>query len=239
MSTQTLSREYYKILLVGAPGKGKTYSFRKLDRIKTGFINAEGKPLPFEGAFKYHGKPTKFAGAIKALEDYSKIDEIEVIVVDSLSAIFDMLLEEMRNNFKGFEVWDNYNRSVTRLMNTIKAIKKEVILTAHYEVINIEGEPEKRVKTKGKEWEGMIEREFTVVLYADSKFKDDKPEYFFRRAGEGTSAKCPPAIFGEDVYRVPNDSAEVLQKIVEFSRKSEIQLSAQEVEQAANKDIFS
>lgn len=143
------TRDYYKILIVGQPGKGKTYSFRNLDKNKTGFINAENKPLPFEGAFKFHGKPRRFSGAIRALEDYSKNPEIEVIVLDSLSAVFDMLLEEMRNNFRGFEVWDNYNRSVTKLMNLLKFIDKEIILTAHYEVINIEGEPEKRVKTKG------------------------------------------------------------------------------------------
>jgi hypothetical protein len=232
MATSKLIRDFYKILLVGAPGKGKTYSFRKLNKEKTGFVNAENKPLSFEGTFKYHARPKKFAGAIKAIEDYASNSEIEVIVVDSLSAIFDMLIEEMRANFKGYDIWDNYNRSVTRLMNVIKGVQKEVILTAHYEIINIEGEPEKRVKTKGKEWEGMIEREFTVVLYADSKFKDDKPEYFFRLAAEGSSTKCPPGIFGEDVYKVPNDSAHVLSKVVEFARKSE-------VETADNAELFS
>jgi hypothetical protein len=224
----TKTRDYYKILIVGQPGKGKTYSFRNLDKSKTGFINAENKPLPFEGAFKFHGKPRKFSGATRALEDYSKNPEIEVIVVDSLSAIFDMLLEEMRNNFRGFEVWDNYNRSVTKLMNLLKSIDKEIILTAHYEVINIEGESEKRVKTKGKEWEGMIEREFTMVLYADSKFKDEKPEYFFRLAGEGMSTKCPPQIFGQDVYRVANDARVVLDKVVEFAKKSETETSQED-----------
>lgn len=221
-------RDYYKILLVGQPGKGKTHSFRNMDRNKTGFINTENKPLTFEGAFRFHGKPRKFAGAMKAIEDYSKNDEIEVIVVDSLSAIFDMLLEEMRNNFRGFDVWDNYNRSITKLMNLLKSVEKEMIITAHYEIINVEGEPEKRVKTKGKEWEGMIEREFTIVLYADNKFKDEKPEYFFRLVGEGMSTKCPPAIFGSEVYKVPNDSKIVLDKVVEFSKKSEVEMEKED-----------
>lgn len=232
MATSKLIRDFYKILLVGPPGKGKTYSFRNLDKNKTGFINTEFKPLPFEGTFKFHAKPKKFAGAVKAIEDYASNNEVEVIVIDSLSAIFDMLIEEMRANFKGYDIWDNYNRSVTRLMNVIKGVQKEVILSAHYEIINIEGEPEKRVKTKGKEWEGMIEREFTVVLYADSKFKDDRPEYFFRLAAEGSSTKCPPGIFGEEVYRIPNDSAQMLSKVVEFARRSETQV-------ADNTELFS
>jgi hypothetical protein len=228
MATTVKIRDYYKILIVGQPGKGKTYSFREMDKDKTGFINAESKPLPFEGAFKFHAKPKKFSGAMKAIEDYSKNKDIQVIVVDSLSAIFDMLLEEMRNNFRGFDVWDNYNRSVTKLMNLIKAVDKEMIITAHYEIINIEGEPEKRVKTKGKEWEGMIEREFTLVLYAESKFKDEKPEFFFRLVGEGMSTKCPPAIFGPDVYRVPNNAKLVLDKAVEFSKKSEVEVEKED-----------
>jgi hypothetical protein len=74
-----------------------------------------------------------------------------------------------------------------------------------------------------KEWEGVIEREFTMVLYADSKFKDEKPEYFFRLAGEGMSTKCPPQIFGQDVYRIANDARVVLDKVVEFAKKSEIE----------------
>src|SRR5688572_8227874 len=124
MATRVKQRDFYKILIVGQPGKGKTYSFRDLNKEKTGFVNTENKPVPFEGAFKYHAKPKRFSGALKAIEDYSKNPDIDVIVVDSLSAIFDMLLEEMRNNFKGFEVWDNYNRSVTRLMVLLKLVEK-------------------------------------------------------------------------------------------------------------------
>lgn len=214
-------RDYHKICLVSSPGKGKTYSFRNMDEAKTGFINAENKPLPFDKNFKYYAKPKKFSGALKAIEDYAKNPEINCIVLDSMSEVFGMLIEEMRANFRGFDVWDNYNKGITKFMNLVKSVEKEMFLTAHYEVINIEGEPEKRIKTKGKEWEGMIEKEFTVVMYADSKFVNDKPSYFFKLAAEGSSAKCPPKIFGEEVFKIPNDSQAILDKVVEFARKSE------------------
>lgn len=69
-----------------------------------------------------------------------------------------------------------------------------------------------------KEWEGVIEREFTVVLYADSKFNDKgKPVYYLDLASEGTSAKCPPDIFGEDVFRIDNDVKYIDNKIKEFA----------------------
>jgi hypothetical protein len=49
----TTQREVYKVLLVGASGKGKTMSFRNFDRATTGFINIENKPLPFPGRFEH------------------------------------------------------------------------------------------------------------------------------------------------------------------------------------------
>jgi hypothetical protein len=215
----TTNRDYYKVLLVSQSGKGKTYSFRNMNQDTTGFINVENKPLPFKNNFKYHARPKKYAGVLKALEDYASNPDIEVIVIDSLSAVFEILIKEMRDNYSGWDVWGNYNKLIGEFLERIKNVQKEIFLTAHYEILNSEGEPEKRVKVKGKEHEGTIEKEFTMVLYADSKFTRGVPEYNFRLAQEGTSAKCPPEIFGPDIYSVPNDSKMVFDKIKEFTRE--------------------
>lgn len=228
-------RDYYKVLLISQSGKGKTYSFLNMDRATTGYINGEDKPLPFDRAFKYHARPKKFGGVIKALDDYAANPEIKVIIIDGLTMIFDKLLEEMKTNFKGFDVWSNYNTQVAKLFNIIKAVEKEVIVTGHYEVLNIEGDPEKRLKVHGKEHEGRAESHFTIVFYAEMKFKDDKPEYYFRTAGEGMSAKCPPAIFGGAV-KLPNDSRAAIDKIIEFAEKSSVTI---EVPNKEITDIFS
>src|SRR5581483_8306837 len=220
MGNQKLIRDYYKILLVGPTGTGKTDSFRNMDRQRTGFINAENKPMPFDGRFKYLARPKKFGGVMKAFEDYANNPEIDIIVLDSLSAVFDMLVKEMRANFSGYDIWNNYNKMIGELFSKIKDTEKEVFITAHYEILNLEGDAEKRVKVKGKEWEGQVEKEFTIVLYTQQKWVDEKPVYSFRTAGEGMSAKCPTGIFGEGVYVIPNDSKAVLDKVVEFAGKS-------------------
>lgn len=213
------NRDFYKVLLIGASGKGKTYSFRNLNQQRTGFINAEDKPLPFKANFKFHAKPKKFDGMMKALDDYSANPEIDVIVIDSLSAAFETLVEEAREKFTNWDVWNYYNKKISELLKKIKGIKKEVIITAHYEVLNVEGTTEKRVKAKGKEWEGVIEKEFTMVLYAEDKYKKDGiPEYSFRLMGEGLSAKCPPDIFGVGVTHIPNDTQYIVDKILEFTK---------------------
>lgn len=211
-------RDFYKVLLVGASGKGKTYSFRNMNPTTTGFINVENKPLPFKNKFEHHFRITKgYNEVYTALQTLAKDPNVESIVVDSFSAFIDLVLIAARKDKKGFDIWNMYNEEVGKLLNYIKLIPKEIFLTAHYEILGIEGAMEKRVKIKGKEFEGLVEKDFTVVLYADSKFNDDnKPEYFLNLVSEGTSAKCPPGIFGEDVQTIPNDAKLIFDKITEF-----------------------
>lgn len=212
-------RDFYKILLVSQSGKGKTYSFRHMNPETTGFVNAENKPLPFKNNFKYHSRPTNVAETKKALKEYADNPEITSIVLDSLSAYLDMVLVEARATKKGYEIWGASNEEIGKLFNFIKSIPKEVFITAHYEWISDEGGArERRVKVKGKEWEGVIEKEFTIVMYVDRSINQTtkKVEAWFDLALENSSSKCPPAIFGEDVYKMSNDANEVLNKILEF-----------------------
>mgnify|MGYP000860191814 CR=1 FL=1 len=210
-------RDFYKVLLVAQSGSGKTYSFRDMDPNTTGFINVENKPLPFKNKFKYHKRITKYSEVLEALVEFAKNPEITAIVVDSFSAYGDLLLAEARKTKKGFDIWSMYNDEIGRFMTAMKWAPKEVFVTAHYEILNIEGAPEKRTKVKAKEWEGMIEKEFTIVMYADKKFNEKgKPEYYFNLMQENTSAKCPPDMFGEDVYTIPNDSNMILKTIINY-----------------------
>ena len=160
---------------------GKTYSFRSMDRDTTGFVNVENKPLPFKGAFKYHARPNNITETKKALAEFAQNEEIKTIVIDSFSAYVDMLLLEARATKKGFDIWSFYAEEIGKFLNAIKRTNKEIFMTAHYEWLQgEEGVKERRIKVKGKEWEGLVEKEFTIVLYADAKI-DEKgiPNYFF------------------------------------------------------------
>jgi len=210
-------RDYYKVLLVGQSGRGKTYSFRNMNPATTGFINGEDKPLPFKNKFKYHSRPKTVVEFKAVLKEYADNKDIDAICIDSLSSYMDLLLSECRATKKGFEIWGMYNEEIGKFLNFIKSIQKEVFITAHYEILGIEGNQEKRVKVKGKEWEGVVEKEFTVVLYADNKFNDKKlPEYYLNAVQEDTSAKCPPDLLGEGIIKIDNDCQKVFDKILEF-----------------------
>ncbi len=218
-----MTRDYYKILLLGQSGKGKTYAFRNMDPETTGFINVEDKPLPFKNKFKYHNRPKTITDVKLALKQYADNKEINHICIDSLSAYMDMLLAECRATKKGFDVWMTYAEELGKFLNFIKGIQKEVFITGHYEILGIEGNQEKRAKVKGKEWEGVIEKEFTIVLYADNKFTDKgMPEYFFNAVQEGTSAKCPPDLLGEGVIKIANDCNLIFNKVLEFVGEKEL-----------------
>ena len=66
-----------------------------------------------------------------------------------------------------------------------------------------------------KEWEGTIEKEFTIVLYVDRKLDENKNTIaWFDTCLPNTSCKCPPDIIKD--IRIDNDCNLVLQRINEF-----------------------
>jgi hypothetical protein len=215
-----ITRDFYKVLIVGSSGQGKTYSFRNLDDSTTGFINVEDKPLPFKKNFKVHLRPRTASDVISALVQVAKDGDIKTIVIDSFSAYMDMVLAEARATKKGFDVWSTYNEEIAKFHSLIKRIQKEIFVTGHYEILNLEGASEKRLRVQGKENEGQVEKHYTIVMYADSKQTTEgkRPEHYFKLTGEGISAKCPPDIFGEDVLVIPNDAKFIVNKIEEFTK---------------------
>ena len=214
-----MDRPYYKILLVGKPGSGKTMSLRNLPKDTTGFIDTEAKPLPFKGSFTSTVHAETFQQVLEVLAAFSRDPKINLVVLESLSATLDILYREMTTQYKGFDLWNAYNKQVGTLLEFVKRVKKEVIVIGHYEILNTEGSPERRLKVRGKEWEGMIEKEFLIVLFADQlapTVSGKRGEHVFWLSKPDTSAKCPPDILGEDVLQMPNDTAAFLAKLYSF-----------------------
>ncbi len=211
----------YKVLLIGASGRGKTYSFRNMNRERTAFINVENKPLPFKGNFKNTAVPNKSGDVLAFLQQLNNREDIDCIIIDSFSAYIDMLMLEARATKVGWDIMNHYNENIGKFNDAVKKINKEVFVTAHWEVLTDEvgGTKERRCKVKGREFEGFVEKDYTIVLYAEAKvdFGEEKPKHFFRIYNDGTSsAKCPPDIFGTNTATIDNDSNLVLEKIREF-----------------------
>lgn len=205
--------DYGKVLIIGPSGYGKSYLAKTSNLETTGYINAERKPLPFKANFKFIGKPKSWAGFLKNIEDYRDNPEIEKIIIDSQSMAFDMLHAEMKNNFKGYDIYANYNKELVKYFNLLRDIQKDMIVTSHDETIAEQGYKQRKAKVHGKEFEGRVEAYYTIVLFADKKLKDNKPTYFLRTFQEDTSTKVPEGLF-DDEMEVPN-SADYIFKAIE------------------------
>ena len=93
----------YKTLIVGQSGCGKTFAGRNLNVETTAIINVENKPMPFKGKYK-QANCTTYQEAYTALEKAGSNDSIKVIIFDSLSAYFELLVQKARETKKGFDI---------------------------------------------------------------------------------------------------------------------------------------
>lgn len=213
--------DYGKVLILGQSGNGKTFLSKTADFERTGLINVSRKSLPFKGVFKFMGKPKTWGSFIKNLTDYIANSEIENIIVDDVTMAFDALQSECANNFKGYDIYAAYNRRIPEFLDLIRDAKKDIIVTGHDEILLIEGFKQKRAKIHGKQMEGAVEKYFTTVLYADKRFKENRPEYFLRTFEPDTSAKCPEGLFApqgeeETPLEIPNSAEFIFGKLKEY-----------------------
>jgi len=207
----------YQFMIVGSPGRGKTYSFINMNPKTCGFINMESKPLPFINKFEHYYSPNTWQDAYSKLIEYAKNDKITEVVFDSFSSYMDSVLKTARETKKGYDIWNEYNTKLAELMFIFRKYPKDIFVTAHYEWIQNEGGAiEKRIKTKGKEFEGMVEKDFTIVAFADVRIKDEKREYYFKLNTDGKdSAKCPPIFLIDNQDLIPNDCNSFLNHVRE------------------------
>ncbi len=212
-----MAKQTYQVAIVGMSGKGKTMSFRNMNPETCGYINVESKPLPFPNKFKHYSTPKDWIEAYQKLIEFAKDPNITEVVLDSFSAYAESLLKTAREIKKNFDVWNMYNEEIGKLMYIIRRYPKDIFVTAHYEwVENEEGAVEKRIAVKGREWKGMVEKEFTIVHYADMKLMADKKrEYFLTLNSDGkSSAKTPPMfLLDENEQESPNDAKEFLDRL--------------------------
>jgi len=206
----------YQFALVGMSGRGKTMAFRNMDPDTTGFVNMENKPLPFINRFKHYSAPTSWQECYQKLIEYAKNKEIKVVILDSFSAYLDSVLKTARDTKRGFDVWNFYNEEIGKLLYVVKNYNKHLVVTAHYEWVETdEGAIEKRIMVKGKEWKGFVEKDFTVVHYADMNVVDKKRNYFITLNSDGkSSAKTPPMFLDDESQeKMENDYSLFIAKV--------------------------
>ena len=210
------------IMIEGPSGRGKSFSLRNLPKKHTVIANHERKTLPFKGHKDLvQHRPMNVKDTFALMEKCITDPVCQIYVVESLSAFLDMLLAECRILKKGWDVFSLYNEKIYKFFELIRKFNdagKYVIVISHDDVITNEltGDTQVVAKVKGKEWQGVIEKEFDIVLHAEIEFDENKnPKYQFRTQTDGVvPAKAPFEMF--DSVMVDNDLFEILKKVKEY-----------------------
>ena len=221
------STDYPLILIVGYSGSGKSYSLRNLNPVTTRILNIERKILPFREQTEFAKNSNILDLATiqafdQALDAALKNEKLDVIVIESATKYFELLLTFAKSCNKGYDIYNFFNDRVTMFLERIKSNKsKFVILLATDERVQLISptgaeSSSRRVKIAGKQWEGVVEKEFTIVLFTEVKQdKDKKSIYSFITNNDGTnSAKAPPDMFKGQV--VNNDVMDVVKTLSEY-----------------------
>lgn len=206
------------IAIVGPSGSGKSTSLRNMPLATTAFCDAERKGMPFRTTAELH-KPDTIRGFKDWFNKQVKNPEIHAIVIDSMTALVDMLQTECEASYKGFDIWKYYNDGIGELCRLFKTSGKCVVITALDEIVqmpDLAGNmvTQRRIYVQGKEWANKgIESECLAVWYSHGRRAKDSGsvDYLFGTQTDGTTkAKSPQ--FWELNNPEPNDLFAILSK---------------------------
>lgn len=208
------------IAVVGPSGTGKSTSLRNLPVENTAIADVERKGMPFRT------KHEPFSpNRVQEFKDWFgkqiKNPAIQIVVIDSMTALVDMLQTECEMSYKGFDIWKYYNDGIGELCRLFKTSGKCVVITALDEIVQMPDTmgnmtTQRRIYVQGKEWANKgIESECLAVWYSHGKRSKDsgKVEYLFGTQTDGITKAKTPQFWGLNDPE-PNDLHAVLMKAV-------------------------
>jgi len=209
------------ILIVGSSGEGKSTSIENLDPASTLLLDVERKGFPFRKVFPNVREIAKQEDFVTAVNEAKSLPQIKVIVIDSLSKHFENILNHCRTAYKGYDIYTKYAQNISMCLNMMRAPDKFFVGIMLPEILNVmtaEGNSfaVRRAAVSGKEWEGRVEKEFTIVLHTNVKRNQQtkRMDYKFVTNNDGFSeAKSPRGMFDiEKEFLVDNDLALVIKR---------------------------
>ena len=199
------------ILIMGAPGQGKSAAMRNLKKQRTGVLNVASKPLPFKSdldvikgaTYQTIYQAWERAKAKNTLREIYVIDDADYLMT---FAAFSRAKEIGYQKFTDIAV-DFYN-----LIQYIITSLPDYVLV--YILMHIEQTEQgmTKAKTTGKMIDNQLSLEglFTIVLLAQT----DGTDHWFMTQSDGyTTAKSPMGMFPA---RIDNDIALVDETIREY-----------------------
>lgn len=160
-----------KVLLYGPPGNGKTAGACSAPGPIL-YLNAEG-PDALTFSRKVFGdekiREVAFSGKDTLRDAYLYAKDpkngIETFVVDSLGEIYRMLLEEVGGERATLQNYGDVNTLIERFCRSLRDLPLHVVLVAHEEIADMEGELIRRPVTGGKKLPEILMAMMSTVAY--------------------------------------------------------------------------
>jgi len=160
-----------KALLYGPPGSGKTCAACSSPGPIL-YINCEG-PDALTFSRKLHGDEkiheVAFEGKQTLVDTYVYLRAGEggeqTVVVDSIGEMYRMLLEEVGGERATLQNYGDVNTLIERFCRSLRDLPIHVVLVAHEEIADVEGEIVRRPVTGGKKLPEILMAMMSVVSY--------------------------------------------------------------------------
>lgn len=209
------------VLIMGASGTGKSFSFRNLPPEETAIISVAKSELPFRNKtglkFVECDDYTKIASAIQSTKK-------RIICLDDTGYL--MQFENFdKAMIKGYDKHTEMAKHYADLLKTIRKLdgEKIVYMTIHEDIIDGISKP----KTTGKMINDNLCIEGLLNIVFRSVIKEGEHVFQTRSAGDSV-AKTPYEMYEEEF--IPNDLAEIDKTIREYYNFKPITEKIEEVE---------
>jgi hypothetical protein len=179
----------YPVLFASETGSGKSYAFSQLapeEKKRTVIFNFDNKSISDDDSeflFIYHSFDINDIEMVDKIEAsiYKSFasDKVDRILIDTFTLMTKLFNRWAAEHSSGFDVWNAYNNSITRIIEAIKSSTltygKFSYVTAHYPPrLGHTPNTKRYVTTKGKEHTNVIEESFSTVvetIMEDRQFK--------------------------------------------------------------------
>ena len=180
----------YPALLCGTPGSGKSTSVENLpveDKKRTFIVNMDNKAISDDDTEFFmvvhpHDKSVKASyslddpdmpdNLIKQILFAGANDKVDRIIIDTSTELLKFLELWSKEHFSGFDSWNAYNNSITKIFNALKetviTYGKFVYVFGHYPPLVKGGinNAKRYLTTKGNEHKNVLEEKFSTVVEA-------------------------------------------------------------------------
>jgi len=212
------------ILLASETGSGKSMAFANLpdeEKARTVIFNFDNKAISDDDSafakiyFGFNVEDIDMVDTIcKDIISVFAYDKCDRVFLDTFTLMTKLFNRWAAEHFSGFDIWNQYNNSITKVLETIKSCTltygKFAYVSAHYppRAGHIPG-TKRYVTTKGKEHTNVIEESFSTVV--ETVMEDRQ---FFFEADVFDQSNTTKTKLASGYFKIPRISVDDLEQVL-------------------------